>query len=98
MEEKTEELNSQGILIAASLILAAIYILTGRHKHFTVTLMREMLPKLLQDKMPSDVEAVLITSTYVSKDVSGYYQPLSAKEFEGAVINKMKDFFGKREN
>ena len=89
--------NSQGLLIAAALIMAAIYVLTGNHKHFSVTLHRENLPKLVRDKMPADVKAILITSTYVSID-SDEWTPMTDKTVEGIIVNKMIDYFGKHQN
>lgn len=96
MVEPKGELNSKGILIAAALVMAAVYVLTGNHKHFTVTFTSSMLPKILKDKMPSDVKAILITATYVSKDTD--WEPLTDRMVGGLVVNKMLDYFGRREN
>ena len=90
-----KERSANGLLIAGALILSAVYVLTGKHDHFTVTFTREMLPKLLQDKMPCDAEAILITSTLVSKELDKADCINSDKEVAGIMYNKMITFFGK---
>ena len=96
-ENSREEGSSQGILIAAALVMAAVYVLTGNHKHFSVTLHRENLPKLVRDKMPMDVKAIMITSTYVSLDLDDW-SPLSNNALGAIAMNKLKDFLGKSQN
>jgi hypothetical protein len=97
VNEPAKEGSSQGILIAAALIMAAIYVLTGNHKHFSVTLHRENLPKIVRDKMPCDVKAIMITSTYVSLDLDDW-TPLSTNALGAIAMNKLKDFLAKHDN
>jgi hypothetical protein len=94
---QNNERSANGLLIAGALILAAIYILTGKHDHFTVTFTKNMLPKLLQDKMPCDAEAILVTATLVSKDCDTANFINSDKENAGIIYNKMINFFGRHD-
>ena len=94
---QNNERSANGLLIAGALVLAGIYVLTGKHNHFTVAFTQDMLPKLLQDKMPDDAEAIMITVTLVSKECASAAYINSDKENAGIIYNKMINFFGRHD-
>lgn len=89
-------MRNKGLLIAAALVLAALYILGEEDEPFTVTFTLDALPNILRKPIELLSDGMLITATRISK-TTGRYQPLSDKEFEGIVINKLRDAFGLRE-
>ena len=93
---QNNERSANGLLIAGALILAAVYILTGKHDHFTVTFTKAMLPKLLQDKMPCGAEAILVTATLVNKEIDMDYL-YTNKETAGIMMNKLVNYFGRHD-
>lgn len=90
-------MKNKGLLIAAALILAALYILGDEEQPFTVTFTNDSLPDLLRRRIQLLSEGMLITATRISKNTE-HYHPLTDKEFEGIVINKLRDAFGLRES
>lgn len=89
-------MKNSGLLIAAALVLAALYILGDEDQPFTVTFTLDALPDLLRRRIELLSDGMLITATRISRTTE-HYQPLSDKEFEGIVINKLRDAFGLRE-
>jgi hypothetical protein len=88
--------KNSGLLIAAALVLAALYILGDEDQPFTVTFTLDALPDLLRRRIELLSDGMLITATRISKTTERY-TPLTDKEFEGIVVNKLRDAFGLHE-
>ena len=91
-------MKNHGLLIAAALIMAAIYILSEEDKPFTVTFTLDALPEILRRKIELLSDGMLITATRISKTTDHTYTPMSDKAFEGIVVNKLRGAFGLRES
>lgn len=89
-------MSNKGLLLAAALILAALYVLTDEEKPFTVTFTLDALPQVLRKRIEPFSEGLLITATRISK--GGNYSPLTNKQFEGIVVNRLRDTFGLRDD
>ena len=90
-------MKNNGLLIAGALIMAALYILGEEDKPFSVTFTLEALPAVLRNKIELFSDGLLVTATRISKSSDFEVQPLTNKQFEGIVVNKLMTAFGKHE-
>lgn len=91
-------MKNQGLMIAAALILAALYIFGDEDQPFTVTFTLDALPDVLRRKIELLSDGMLITATRISKNSDFRQGPLSDNEFEGIVVNNLMSAFGLRED
>lgn len=92
-----KSIKNKGLLVAGALVLSALYILSDEDDPFTVTFTLDALPRVLRDKIALFADGILITATRISKNSDFTIHPLTDKEFEGIVMNRLRDAFGLRE-
>ena len=90
-------MKNNGLMIAGALILAALYILGDEDEPFSVTFTLDALPAILRNKIELLSDGILVTTTRISKSSDFHVQPLTNKQFEGIVVNKLMSEFGKHE-
>ena len=92
-------MKNKGLMIAAALILAAMYLFGEEDQPFSVVFTLESLPAVLRRKIELVSDGVFITATRISKNSDFTREhKLNNKEFGAIVVNRFMDAFGLHEN